>query len=165
MTVAGELDAFDAAAFRTLLAAQLAGVAAEHIALALSPGSVRVAATISPPSLALASQAISTLQRMTNSTHSLGAALNVTVEAVQTPTLVISVAPAHSPPPLAPQTSTPQGSNQQGSDPLVLALALGGAAVGLVMVALFLVRRTCLRKPRCKPDAERETQLEVTSQT
>jgi hypothetical protein len=137
VVVAGTIDSFDHAAYKTSLAAQLDGISPADITLEVSAASVRVEATISAPSAPVGTAALSTLTGLAATPSMLSAALGVAVEEV-----------VYQPSMVSPSSGdTPRGSSGGGDDATGSAATgiVTGAAVGgtllLLLVLVFAVRR------------------------
>ena len=145
LTVAGTLEAFDVdaqATFKSNLAARLDGISPSDITLQVSAASVRVVATISAPSEAVATAALSELTQMASSTDALSAALGVTVEAIEAaPALIAPPPPLASPPPASPLISTFASALAHAEDTMADDSILVEAAItgGGTLFALALV--------------------------
>ena len=146
LTVAGSLEAFDAdaqATFKSNLAARLDGISPSDITLQVSAASVRVVATISAPSEAVATAALSDLSQLASSTDALSAALGVTVEAVEEAPALIAPPPPllASPPPATPLISTftsalAHAEDTMASESVLVEMAItgGGSLFALALV-------------------------------
>lgn len=138
--VAGTVAGFDRDLYVANLAAQLDGVSPSDISLQVAAASVRVVATITPPTAAIARSAFATLQAA--SLVELRASLAVTIEAVEAP--ILTALPA-SPSPAAAAPSQGLASTQRNRsdaesarealrrDPANLTAAGGGLAVQVVI--------------------------------
>jgi len=138
LTVAGTLEAFDAdaqASFKSNLAAQLDGISPSDITLQVSAASVRVVATVSAPSEAVATAALSDLRELASSVVVLTVALKVTVVAV----VAVEAAPAMVEGVAQSQDTTQSGSGGSGGIAVVIGAAGGG--ILLVLLVLLILRR------------------------
>ena len=95
--VAGTVADFDQTAYKNNMASLLTGVSPSDITLTVTAASVRIVSEIITTDQTVASEAATTIESYTPTTFS--QALNVTVEAVEAPTVVVETVEA-SPPPL-----------------------------------------------------------------
>lgn len=131
-TVAGTIDSFDQATYKSQLARLLGnGISAADISLKVTPASVEVEATVAAPSEGAANAATSKLNGL--GAEELSSSLGVTVEAKQ--------------PTTAPTSETSQSlersSDDGGSAAIIYGAGVGGGCLLLLLLSLlfFWVRR------------------------
>lgn len=172
-TVSGDIATFDAAAFRAALYLQFPE--AKDIRLAVSPGSVQVAVTMTMSSEDAADSAAATIASTptTDMQSRWFGGLNLQIERASVPIVEsISIAAPSPPPPLLPQPSLPSLPNGSTTSALAgggssveaatdwVAVAVVAASGGLLALALLLALH-CFWRARQKPPSRAAPEVQL----